>query len=134
MRTVFADTWHWIAIISRRDQAHQAAIEAHASLGAGVRILTTEEVLAEVLTALSGLAERVAAAQSVRRLLTHPDVTVVAQSHDSFREGLELYEARRDKTYSLTDCISMQAMQRRSIAEVLTRDEHFEQEGFICIH
>jgi hypothetical protein len=41
-----------------------------------------------------------------------------------------LYSARPDKGYSLVDCISMQTMWREGIAEVLTNDRHFEQEGF----
>lgn len=52
------------------------------------------------------------------------------QSHNSFLAGLALYEARPDKSYSLTDCISMVTMRQHGISEVLTRDTHFMQEGF----
>jgi predicted nucleic acid-binding protein len=48
----------------------------------------------------------------------------------SFLSGLALYEARPDKEYSLTDCISMNAMRAAGITEVLTDDDHFTQEGF----
>jgi predicted nucleic acid-binding protein len=44
--------------------------------------------------------------------------------------GFELYVARPDKGYSLTDCISMQTMRRDGLTDVLTNDRHFEQEGF----
>ena len=44
--------------------------------------------------------------------------------------GLELYRNRPDKGYSLTDCISMETMRREALAEILTNDRHFEQEGF----
>ena len=43
---------------------------------------------------------------------------------------MNLYEARPDKGYSLTDCISMQTMRKEGISEALTDDRHFEQEGF----
>ncbi|MGA2579262.1 MAG: hypothetical protein ABSH24_24895 [Bryobacteraceae bacterium] len=43
---------------------------------------------------------------------------------------MALYEARPDKGYSLTDCISMQTMRKERLTEVLTNDGHFEQEGF----
>jgi len=46
---------------------------------------------------------------------------------------LALYEARLDKEYSLTDCISMAAMRQEGIIEILTRDGHFTQEGFIIL-
>ena len=45
-------------------------------------------------------------------------------------DGLALYNARPDKGYSLTDCISMEAMRREGINQALTNDRHFEQEGF----
>ena len=49
---------------------------------------------------------------------------------DLFFEGLALYGSRLDKGYSLTDCISMNAMRERGITDVLTHDDHFTQEGF----
>jgi uncharacterized protein len=55
---------------------------------------------------------------------------VVSQTRTLFLEGLALYEARLDKEYSLTDCISMQVMRREGLTEVLTNDRHFTQEGF----
>jgi uncharacterized protein len=55
---------------------------------------------------------------------------VIPQSRESFLAGIALYDARPDKEYSLTDCISMQTMRREGLTEVLTNDRHFEQEGF----
>jgi predicted nucleic acid-binding protein len=52
------------------------------------------------------------------------------QSRESFLAGIELYRARPDKGYSLTDCISMITMRREGLTEALTNDRHFEQEGF----
>jgi len=57
-------------------------------------------------------------------------VRVIPQSHDSFLSGMALYGARLDKGYSLTDCVSMAAMRREGLSDVLTNDKHFEQEGF----
>jgi predicted nucleic acid-binding protein len=52
------------------------------------------------------------------------------QSRESFLAGLDLYQARPDKGYSLTDCIAMQTMRREGITTALTNDRHFEQEGY----
>jgi len=35
--------------------------------------------------------------------------------------------------FGMTDCISMEAMRREGLSEVLTSDEHFTQEGFTCL-
>ena len=63
-------------------------------------------------------------------MLIDPGVRIIPQSHDSFIAGFELYRARPDKGYSLTDYISMQTMRKEGLTEVLTNDRHFEQEGF----
>ncbi len=42
----------------------------------------------------------------------------------------ELFRARPDKSYSLTDCLSFVIMKRHALDIALTTDEHFRQEGF----
>lgn len=134
MRSVFADSLYWIAIARPRDPWSAAARKAKADLG-DVRIITTDEVLAEFLTALSGGGPKLRqqAASIVRQIISNPLVKVIPQSRDSFLGGLRLYELRGDKEYSLIDCISMNAMRSESIAEILTNDRHFEQEGFALL-
>jgi predicted nucleic acid-binding protein len=58
------------------------------------------------------------------------DIHIVPQTRSGFLDGLALYNARPDKGYSLTDCISMQTMKREGLTDVLTNDKRFEQEGF----
>jgi predicted nucleic acid-binding protein len=58
----------------------------------------------------------------VRDLHTDPTVTIHPQSTQTFFSGVDLYEARSDKQYSLTDCISMERMRAEGITEVLTHD------------
>jgi len=62
-----------------------------------------------------------------------PRVTVVAQTPELFAAGLELYRQRPDKAYSMTDCMSMALCRDLQIAEVLTYDRDFEQEGFRAV-
>jgi predicted nucleic acid-binding protein len=47
--------------------------------------------------------------------------------------GLERFEDRQDKGYSLTDCMSMIVMENYGIQEVLTSDKHFKQAGFTIL-
>jgi predicted nucleic acid-binding protein len=132
MRRIFVDTLYWIAITSRKDQWHQAAQQASRKL-AGCHLVTTEEVLTEVLNAFckAGQALRQEAVNLVHDLDSDPTVTVHPQTHQTFLSGLALYDARPDKEYSLTDCISMVTMRQEGITEILTHDDHFAQEGFL---
>lgn len=130
MRRVFVDTVFWLADFNRKDQWRGSAQRAFGALPAGVRFVTTEEVLTEFLANSSAPGLRAAAAAIVRRIMSDPHVEVVPQEHDSFVKGLELYEKRADKGYSLVDCISMNVMKTMSITDVLTHDRHFAQENF----
>jgi predicted nucleic acid-binding protein len=130
VRRVFADTLYWLALFVPGDEWAEAAATVDL---ADASLVTTEEVLSEFLTAVcarGGHARRLAC-RSVREILGDPGVEVVAQSHESFLAGLELYERRPDKQYSLVDCISMNVMRQLGTNEVLTQDRHFSQEGFV---
>ena len=131
MRTVFADTQYWLAIVRPSDQWQESAKRAK-SLLKNTLMLTTDEVLAEFLTALSagGKQLRLQAVKMVRAILDDPNVRVLPQTRDSFLRGVAFYERRPDKKYSLTDCISMNAMKSESVTKILTNDHHFQQEKF----
>ena len=131
MKLVFADALYWIAINRPNDHWQAAAQQARRDLG-NVSLVTTDEVLIEFLTAMAKGNPRVrkGAVRMVRAILVDPDVRVIPQSRESFLNGLALYENRPDKGYSLTDCISMNAMKTQGITDVLSNDNHFAQEGF----
>lgn len=126
MRRIFADAVYWVALAHRKDQWHARAVQASQQIGV-VSLVTTDEVLTEFLNHFSAYGDqiRIQAAATVRGLLSDPSMIVVSQSRQTFHSGLSLYEARQDKGYSLTDCISMATMRQEGIAEVLTHDDHF---------
>jgi predicted nucleic acid-binding protein len=127
---LFADTFYWIALTNRRDSAHQAVMRFTTTL-APRSVVTSDEVLTELLAyCASDQMLRGVAGPAVSRLMNDPDIRIIPQSRSSFLEGLALYNARPDKGYSLTDCISMQTMRREGLTDALTNDRHFEQEGF----
>jgi predicted nucleic acid-binding protein len=134
VRTLFADKFYWIAFLDPRDAFHGAVLAFNRTLGA-VRMVTTDEVLAEVLSFFSGRGPfwRSTAATMVRRTRSNPDVDVLPQTRADFDAALALYEARPDKGYSLTDCRSMLALRALGVSEVLTNDHHFTQEEFTIL-
>jgi predicted nucleic acid-binding protein len=131
MRRLFVDTFYLVALAHHSDQWHAEVMAFSRSLE-NVRLYTVDEVLVEFLTACSGSGARIrtGAARTVRQALDDGQWTMIPQSRQSLLDALDFYESRRDKAYSLTDCASMQAMRREGIAEVLTNDHHFAQEGF----
>jgi predicted nucleic acid-binding protein len=94
-------------------------------------VTTTEEILSDLPTFFAADSWlRKPAARTVREFLSGEAVDVIPQSHESFVSGFALYASRPDNGYSLTDCISMQAMRREGLTDILTNDRHFEREGF----
>jgi uncharacterized protein len=134
MRQIFVDTFFWLALFNPRDTWHDCACAAQTSC-ADARLVTNDEILVEFLAGISnrGPELRNIAAKAVRTILDNPNIEVIPQTRLSFLAGLERYEKRSDKEYSLTDCISMQQMSDRNITEILTHDHHFEQEGFVVL-
>ena len=131
MRIVYWDSSYLIARALPGDRYHSSAVKAMDGCG-DAQFMTSDEVLAEFLNffCARGSFLRAAAIQAVKAIIRDPRVTVIPQSRESFSKGLELYAKRKDKQYSLIDCISMSHMKTKCITEVLTTDHHFIQAGF----
>lgn len=132
MRSVFIDSLYLIGLLISDDQWFEACKKAGVSLTDEVRLVTTYEVLIEVLAGVSrsGPSIRNQAVAAIRDIMADDDITLVPQSVELFSKRLALYASRSDKRYSLTDCISMTVMREMNITEALTHDRDFESEGF----
>jgi predicted nucleic acid-binding protein len=131
MINCFADTWFYIALLDRDDQHHRQVVEFLDARE--VMFITTRWVLAEVGNALGGTALRGNVTTLLNDLERDPSTVIVKHSDDLYRKGLKLFSARPDKNWSLTDCISFEAMKELQVGEVLTGDHHFTQAGFTVV-
>lgn len=133
-RRVYVDSSFYIAYLHSDDTLHRLALDLLHSLRseAGLSYTTSDGVLAEVLAffARRGHRLRDLAVNLARDVMTAPDIEVVEQRRPLLLQALDLYAARGDKSYSLTDCSSMLICRARGITDVLTHDSDFEQEGF----
>jgi predicted nucleic acid-binding protein len=133
-RTLFADTFYWVALLNPGDASHARVTAFGRGLGMA-RLLTTDEMLTELLDwfSQSGPYWRREATSLIHRFRSDPNVDVLPQTRADFDAALALYEARPDKGYSLTDCRSMVALRALGVSEVLTNDRHFIQERFTIL-
>jgi len=134
VKMAFVDTLYFVALFNPRDQWHERAFAA-SKLIADAKLITTEDVLVELLNFFSEYGEKAlrGAVTQTEGILSGSNIEVAPQSHEAFIAGLTLYKARPDKGYSLTDCISMYTMREHSITDILTHDDHFRQEGFTVL-
>jgi len=128
MSEVFADTFYFLALLSPTDAANRKAREV--TVGQPATLVTTAWVLTELANSLAGRRTRAGFLKMSDSLRSNPAVVIVAPEQGLFEAGIELYAARPDKDWSLTDCISFLVMQRRGITDALTGDRHFAQAGF----
>ena len=129
--TVFADAFFYVALINRND-AYHSRVTDHAQNYGGT-VLTTEWVLTEVADALAASNSRKRVHAAFQELMKDPETRIIPASPQLFARGLELYDNRSDKTWSLTDCISFVVMKDEGLSEALTGDRHFAQAGFVPI-
>jgi len=127
----FADTFFFLAFLDERDDAHGEALALARRMPAD--LVTTVWVLTEVGDGLADSAYRDRFGGFVRFLRSSPHVVVLPFDQRVFDLALELYEARPDKQWSLTDCTSFVVMREHDLTEALTADHHFEQAGFTIL-
>ena len=131
MTTVFADTFYFLALLDSRERRHESA--ASASRDPQLRLVTTEWVLVEFGNAYSHPRDRADFVTLYHSLVKHPRVMIVPADPHLFHRGVELFEQRPDKFWSLVDCLSFVVMRDGGINMALTGDQHFEQAGFTAL-
>jgi uncharacterized protein len=129
-KTVFADTFYYLALVSVRDAAHQKAVAASASTSS---VVTSAWIIQELADGLAAPPARAGFLRLLTALEADPFTAIINPSDELWRRGIQLYRARIDKAWSLTDCISFEIMREHGIADALTADRHFEQAGFSAL-
>jgi len=132
----FVDTSGWAAWADRHEQFHAQATQAvDDTWRQGGRVVTTNWVLVELSALLTRPLRlpKPRQIQLLRDIRSDPGVTVVAVDAPLESLAWQLWEARTDKDWTLTDCASFVVMQQRQLTEAITADHHFEQAGFLRI-
>jgi len=134
MKTVFADTGYWIALLDPQDTLNPKAIQCSMGL-AQATICTSEMVLTEFLNhfAKRGTFLRRAAVSFIHSLQKTPAMAIAPQTSELYQQALLLYAQRPDQAWSHTDCASFCIMRQGGMTEALAYDKHFEQAGFTAL-
>ena len=130
MKKIFADAFFFLALMNKRDAAHQKSIELVDSIPGP--IISTQWVLVEVADAFCQPRDRELFAGLMQLIENDARIQVISASKQLFQRA-ELYLGRNDKSWSLTDCISFVVMDRFGIKEAITGDHHFAQAGFTIL-
>jgi len=128
MKSVFADTFHFLALLKADDPHHRRAVELHRVRWQ--KMATTDCVLLETGDACCDPGDHGDFLALYESITKDPRFQLVRLTPGLLERGLELFRSRPDKNWQLTDCISFVVMQEHGLTEALTGDRHFEQAGF----
>ncbi|HEY5311915.1 MAG TPA: hypothetical protein VIK18_05325 [Pirellulales bacterium] len=128
MTRVFADSFYFFALANPLDAAHRKALAY--SRAQNVPLVLTTWVLTEVADGLGHSVQRGLFQRILIELHAGRGHVIVPTTDALWNKGVELYDARSDKRWSLTDCISFVVMTDEGITDALTGDQHFIQAGF----
>jgi uncharacterized protein len=125
---IFVDTGYLWALLDEGDELHPRAVAWQAALRES--LLTTEYVIWELINAFSAPENRLKVHEALDVLRSSSAWQLIASTGDLFEAGLRMHRSHSDKSWSLTDCISIRIMREREMTRALTFDHHFEQAGF----
>ena len=87
----------------------------------------------ELADGLSHHSIRAHTTELIHRVRNNRLLEIVPYGTSIYQDGYDLFAARPDKDWSLTDCISFAVMGQRGLTDALTGDHHFERAGFRAI-
>jgi len=125
----FLDTVFIQALLNQKDEFHLRAKATLPRLKEASEVWVTEAVLIEVGNGLSTL-NRAGAAQFIKQCYQTKNMRVVTVDTALLNEAVNLYQARMDKNWGLTDCVSFVVMQDQKLSVAITADDHFVQAGY----
>jgi predicted nucleic acid-binding protein len=126
---VFADTSALFALLVHDDYMHvRARANFERFLQDDSQLLTSSYVLLETLTLL----QRRVSLEAVWdfNLKLRPILDVIWVDEGWHNRALQRLHSERNRTVSLTDCLSFEIMEAREITMAFTFDRHFTERGF----
>ncbi len=125
---IFVDTLFIVALINKRDQYHQIALNL-AEQYENYPLITTDAIFLESGNKLSAN-YRNEVVELIEQFLASDEIDVIRLTSELFDQSLRLYKKHQDKSWGLVDCFSFVVMKQHKLSQALTFDRHFIQAGF----
>ena len=128
---VFVDTAYLVALTNAAD-VHHARSQTMGKAWAREKrtFVTTDAGLIEYANFFARSPLRALAASAIPRLRGTRGWTIFAVERALLSRAEHRYAKHGDKSWSMTDCLSMEIMKDASLTAVATTDMHFAQAGF----
>ena len=131
---LFVDTSAWYPLADPRHPDHNSlAQELAGSVRSGIRIVTTNLVVAETHALLLRRVGREGALRFLGEVLRDPLLVENSTPEIERRAVKDWLAPFSDQDFSLVDAVSFVVMKDRGITEALTLDHHFATAGFTMV-
>lgn len=134
MKAVYVDTGAWIALIYRRDRAHDSVRESFARLREdGALLLTSDPAVSETVTRLrydAGLSTALAFRRILDDAVRLQTLRIHESDADLRSEAFRIMEKFGDLKLSYADCIGAAVATKTKAEAVLGLDHDFRIMGF----
>jgi predicted nucleic acid-binding protein len=131
---LFVDTSAWYAVALSSESHHRKVSEAlRTRIHKGVRVVTTNLIIAETHALLLRRTNRKVALTFVREVGRSPNIVISSSSdyeESAITDWLDKFD---DQDFSFTDAVSFAVMSDRGIREALAIDHHFTVAGFTVV-
>jgi len=133
-RLVLLDTSFILALENRDDPLHERAKQIDRDLMREDCVLLLHwGILLEIGDGYARVDRREKGGQLLEKLQREEGFRIIPLTDFLLGQAMALYRERHDKSWGLTDCISLVLMQREGVSEALTADIHFRQAGFTAL-
>jgi predicted nucleic acid-binding protein len=130
--TVFVDTSAILAFIDRNERNHTQAVDLWGRLRhEGEMLVCSSYVLLESFALIQNRLG-MDAVRDLQENLT-PLFQVVWVDNSLHQAGIVVLLAANHRQLSLVDCVSFELCRRRGVDIVFAFDQHFVEQGFICL-
>jgi len=134
MNSLLFDTSFIIALEVADDENHETALRNWQNLLESLPSLTTTSyIFDEIASFFNSHNQHAKAVEIGSRLMNSPSIQFIHVDEELFNEAWKYFKQQKDKSYSLTNCISFVIMKRLKIDTALTFDRYFVQAGFKTI-
>jgi len=131
---VFIDTSGFYALLAKKDDRHQQAVEyLQNAAESRIRFVTTDYVLDETATLLKAHGQSALLAPFLERLFASSSCRVVWTDAERYHQTRSFFLKHRDQPWSFTDCLSFCVMKESHARQALTKDAHFKAAGFLAL-
>lgn len=128
---VFVDTAYFVALVDPRDTMNARAVGLAKRLAQRRALLVTSDaVLIELGNYFARSPLRLRAIEWIGALRSADGWEIAVSERALVARAEARYRAHPDKSWSVTDCISMELMADRTIRDVATTDRGFAQAGY----